>query len=185
MLGQFRTYELNYLSTLHQMMWRMGPEGKVTAALMLGGLGMLGGAGALPFVQDGAKAVETVWGWINGLQPDFQADLRRATDSLMGPGSGEAFLHGARPFGIDLGTIGFGDLVSRNVQSPLDFTGAAISSFAGGAHRAWQRLNTGQGEMAAARELVPNTVKHMIDGLYPEAGLTSATGASKIMSPDQ
>jgi hypothetical protein len=148
---------------------------------------MLGGAAALPFVQDAEKAAETVWGWITGLEPDLQAELRHAIDGLgIWEDAGNDVLHGPRPFGIDVGSgIGFGDLISRNVQSPLDFAGAAISSFGGGANRAWKRLATGQGEMAAARELAPNAVKHMIDGLYPEAGLTSSTGSSKIMSPEQ
>jgi hypothetical protein len=167
------------------MMTRMGPEGKVTAGLMLAGLGGLGGAAALPFAQDTEKAIETVWGWF-GLQPDLQADMHHAIDRVgIWEDAGNDFLHGPRPFGVDLGSgIGFGDLISRNVRSPLDFTGAAISSFAGSVKRAAQRWDSGQSNMAVARELMPSAAKHMMDALYPEAGLTSASGATKIDTPE-
>ena len=186
MIGQYRTYELNYLSTLHQMMWHMGREGKTTAALMMLGLGSLGGAAALPFSQDLEKAADTVWGWWTGLEPDLAANSKNAINGLMHhlgiwEDAGNDILHGPRPFGIDLGSgIGFGDLLSRNTASPLDFAGAAVSSFANSALRAKQRAKSGQGPAAVIAELMPNAVKHMIDGLYPEAGLMSASGSVKI-----
>lgn len=184
MLMQFRQYETGYLGNLHSMMWRMGPEGKVTAAMMLGGLGMLGGAAALPFVQDAEKAVDAVYKMIAGIDPDVEASLKHSIDALS-PGMGETFLHGAKPGGIDWGGVGFGDIASRNIQSPLDLAGAAVSTFAGGPYRAWERYNTGQEPLAAAREMMPNAIKNFIGALYPEAAVTSAATGTRVLNPDQ
>ena len=43
-------------------MWHMGPEGKVSAMLMLGGLGLAAGAAGLPFAQDAGQAIEAAYG---------------------------------------------------------------------------------------------------------------------------
>lgn len=183
MLGQMKLYEAGYMSNLHQMMTRMGPEGKVTASLMLGGLGMMGGLTALPFIGDAEKAAEWVYQMIEGIAPDFQADLKHALDALIGEGGGELVLHGARPGGIDWSGIGFGDIVGKNVQSPLDLAGAAVSTAVGGPYRAYKRADSGQGALAASQELMPNAVKHFMQALYPEISLYSASGASKAQPP--
>lgn len=182
LIGQFRTYEIGYLSNLQNMMTRMGPEGRVTAALMLGGLGMLGGVTALPFIDDAEKAGEWAYKQIIGMAPDLQADLRDAMDSLMGKGTGNIFVHGARPGGVDWSGIGFGDLISRGARSPMDLFGAALSTFTAAPMRAYQRYQTGQGAPAAGAELLPNAVRHWLDAMYPEIAAYSASGKSKIES---
>jgi hypothetical protein len=169
LVGQFKTYEMGYLSNLHQMLTKMGPEGRVTAALMLGGMGMLGGAMALPFSKDIEDAVQWIGNQISSLMPNLDGELKNAMDAIF-PGYGEAFAHGIRPFGVDLGSIGFGDLISRNMQSPLDLAGAAISMPYNVLHSAWQRYESGQGGWTAAYELMPNAVKHFMQAMYPEAG---------------
>jgi N12 class adenine-specific DNA methylase len=184
MIGQFKLYEMGYLSNLHQMLTRMGPEGKVTAALMLGGLGMMGGAMAIPFAQDVAQAGEWAYGLVNGIEPDLDSSLRHAFDAMTG-GGGEEFLHGARPLGIDWSGIGFGDIIGKNVQSPLDLIGAAGSTVVGAPYRAMQRERTGQGDLAAFRELTPNAVKHMLDALYPELSAYSVAGTRKLREPGE
>ena len=183
MMGQFRIYELNYLSTLHQLMTRMGPEGRVSAALMMGSVGMLGGTMALPFAQNGLQALQAVWGWFTGITPDLEADLRHAVD-WMQPGAGDIVMHGASrdALGIDLGTIGFGDLLTRYMQSPADMAGAAVSAPIGALVRANERFQSGQGTGAILRELMPAAVKHLISALYPETGLASAATGTRVMS---
>lgn len=179
MIGQFKTYEIGYLQNLHSMMWHMGPEGKVSAALMLGGLGMMGGLLALPFAQDIEGAVSTVYRLAGGI--DLETDLKHAFDALLGEGGGSAALHGGRPGGIDWSGIGFGDIVSKSARSLLDVAGAAPSAALGNPYRAYERYRSGQGELAAAREMLPNAVKHLVDALYPEVSLTSTSGASKAL----
>jgi hypothetical protein len=179
MLGQFRQYEVGYLSNLHQMLTRMGPEGKVTAALMLGGLGMMGGLVALPFAKDAMQAGQWAYGAITGTTPDWQDDLRESMDWMM-PGAGAEIMQGTRPLGIDWSGIGFGDLIGRNAQSPLDLLGAAGSMAVGAPQRAIQRERSGQSDLAAFAELTPNAVKHMLQALYPEISLYSASGSTKI-----
>lgn len=184
-LFQFRTYETGYLSNMHQMMTAMGPEGKVTAALMLGGLGMMGGAMALPFVDDIEKAAGGVWKMINGVDPDIEKNLKEAMDGLFGPGGGDVILHGMYPLGIDWSGLGFGDTLSKQVRSPMDIAGAAVSTFTGAPYRAWERARTEQPIMSIARELMPNAIKNAIGALYPETVLTSAATGRPVMSPEQ
>ncbi len=51
-LMTFKSYSINYLELLHRMATRGGPEGKKAAALMLGMLFLMAGAGGLPFDDD-------------------------------------------------------------------------------------------------------------------------------------
>jgi hypothetical protein len=196
MIGQFRTYELNYLSTAHQLMWHMGPEGKVSAMLMLGGLGLLAGAAGLPFAQDAGKAVEATYKLITNTDPNFEEHFLQfmRDDPLgFGPNAGKTFLHGVEPFGIDLGGLSFGDLISRNAQSPLDLAGAAASIFLGAPMRALQRRQSDQSDAAQFAELMPSAVKNLVKayGVYPQEGVrTAATGqvvvpAKQISQGDQ
>jgi hypothetical protein len=184
MIGQFMTYETNYLSTMWQMMSRMGPEGKVSAALMLGGLGLLGGAAALPFFQDAEAAANWLYGKIAGIDPDLKGSLKNAIDSL-DPGAGETMMHGVRPFGVDMGSIGFGDLLSRRMQDPLGLLGAGVSMPITAVGRAVERYRSGQDALSVARELMPSAVKHLIGGMYPETALASATHGTMAMAPSQ
>ena len=51
-LMTFKSYSVNYLELLHRMATQNGPEGKKAAALMLGMLFLMAGAGGLPFTED-------------------------------------------------------------------------------------------------------------------------------------
>jgi hypothetical protein len=184
MLMQFRQYEVGYLSNLHSMLTRMGPEGRVTAALMLGGIGMMGGAVALPFFQDIEKAAAAAYQTITGISPDLDDQLKQIFDGMLGD-SGEGVVHGLRPFGVDWSSIGFGDLLSRNAQSPLDLAGAAVSTGLGAPYRAYERLSTGQSLLAATSEIMPNAVRHMLQALYPEITEYPASGKEKIQNAAQ
>jgi hypothetical protein len=186
MLGQFKTYEMLYLSNMLNLMTRMGPEGKVSAALMLGSMGMLAGAMGLPFMGDAIKGADFIYKSITDMAPDIEDSLRKAMDSMLpGRDVGETVLHGMRPFGVDLGSISFGDIISKNLQSPLDFAGAALSTILGKPYRGYERWHDGQGISAAARELVPNAVKNMMGGFDPSYVPTSAATGKPLLSPDQ
>ncbi len=186
MMGQFKTYEMLYLSNMMNLMTRMGPEGKVSAALMLGSMGMLAGAFGLPFVGDAIKGADYIYKSISDMAPDIEDTLKKALDSI-NPGHdvGETVLHGGRPFGIDLGSISFGDIISKNFQSPLDFAGASLSTILGKPYRAYERFHSGQGIAEAGRELVPNAVKNLLGGFDPSYAPSSAATGKPIISPDQ
>lgn len=51
-LMTFKSYSTNYLELLHRMATKNGPEGKKAAALMLGMLFLMAGAGGMPFDDD-------------------------------------------------------------------------------------------------------------------------------------
>ena len=51
-LMAFKSYSINYLELLHRMATRNGPEGKKAAALMLGMLFLMAGAGGMPGADD-------------------------------------------------------------------------------------------------------------------------------------
>src|SRR5215472_11658969 len=129
-VAQYRFYEMNYLSVLNQMLKHMGTEGKMTAALMMGGMFAIGGALALPFSQNLIGAANVAWKWATDVDPNFQDTLKDMMNSGWFDGAGDIVMHGAarKLFGIDWGSIGFGDILSRNLNSPLDLFGAAISS---------------------------------------------------------
>lgn len=185
LVGQFRTYELGYISNVHQMMTRMGPEGKVTAALMLGGLGMMGGAVALPFAEDAEEAAELVWKTITGIEPDLKVALKDAMNAMV-PGSGEMVVHGpAREVtGIDWSGLGFGEILTESMGA-LNTIGAAVSTFGGAPYRAYERYQTGQEPLAVVRELLPNAVKNLIGSLYPETALASAATGTRVLAERQ
>ena len=100
-------------------MWDMGPERKVSAMLMLGGLGLAAGAAGLPFAQDAGKAVEATFKLITNADPNFEEHFLQfmKEDPLgLGANAGKTFLHGVEPFGIDLGGLSFG-VSSRAMRS--------------------------------------------------------------------
>ena len=51
-LMTFKSYSINYLELLHRMATQNGKDGKMAAALMLGMLVLMAGAGGLPFAED-------------------------------------------------------------------------------------------------------------------------------------
>ncbi len=57
-LMTFKTYSIAYLELLHRMATQGGPEGKKAAALALGVMMLMGGAGGLPFEEDVEDAAE-------------------------------------------------------------------------------------------------------------------------------
>jgi hypothetical protein len=166
----------------------MGPEGKVSAALMLGGLGMLAGVAGLPFVDDAEKAYSWVHKLVTGVDPNIdERFLQLMKDDPLGLGAdaGKAFLHGIQPFGIDLGGLGFGDIVSRNARSPLDLAGAAASMFLGAPMRAHERDRSGQSDEAVFAELMPNAIKNLVRayGMYPKEGVRTAATGQVVVNP--
>lgn len=56
----FKSYGLNYLELLHRMATQNGTEGKQAAALMLGMLVLMAGAGGLPFEDDLMDVVDAL-----------------------------------------------------------------------------------------------------------------------------
>jgi hypothetical protein len=181
-VGFLKGYEIARLSNLNQNLRHMGPSGKVTAALMMGTLAMMGGLLAMPFVKDAASAIEAMWDIIDGVAPGLATELKEARDALLGEDTADILMHGPRWWGVDWSSVGFGDLISREMQSPGNLIpGAALVGPPLAIYHAYQRYESGQGTLAAARELMPNAVKHMMDALYPDLALTSVSGGSKLM----
>jgi hypothetical protein len=63
-LMTFKSYSVNYLELLHRMATQNGPEGKKAAALMLGMLMLMAGAGGLPFEDDLEDVVDSLAQWM-------------------------------------------------------------------------------------------------------------------------
>ena len=190
MLYQFRSYELNWLSSLHQAMWHLGPEGKVSAAMMLGGLGLMAGSLGLPFSKDIESAYEWVYKTITGVDPNLNEKFLEwaKTDPLgFGPNAGKTVLYGAEPFGVDIGPgLSFGDLASRNMESPLDLAGAAASIFLGAPMNAYKRYASGQSAASVFAESLPAAAKNLVKafGVYPEEGVRSLGTGRTVVRPE-
>jgi hypothetical protein len=187
LVGQYRFFETTYLSRLLQMAQHMGPEGKMTAALMMGSMGAFGGALAVPFSQNIIGAANWAWKQVTDRDPDLQNTLKDMMNSGWFDGAGDIVMHGAarKVMGIDWGSIGFGDIASRNLQSPLDLFGAAISSTFNSLSRAGERATTGQGLLAASYELMPHSIQHLLAATYPEIALASAAHGHAPMAAAQ
>ena len=63
-LMTFKSYSVNYLELLHRMATQNGPEGKKAAALMLGMLMLMAGAGGLPFEDDLEDVTDMMAQWM-------------------------------------------------------------------------------------------------------------------------
>lgn len=192
-VGQFQLYSFNYLSIVHQLMTSMGPEGKASAALMLGGLSLVGGTLALPFAQDAEKAAEWVYRAVTGIDADFSASLLRAMEGMgFDKEVGEIALHGVsrQALGFDLGSVGMGDVLSEfGRKEGLDALGPAASILAGAPIKAMQRHQQGQSAAAVAAELMPSPVKALVKGLivYPDEGVRTLRGGAnaQVLTPGQ
>jgi hypothetical protein len=196
---QFRNYELNYLSTFHQLMWHMGPEGKHAALLMLASLGLMAGAGGIPFAQDIEGASEWIYKFITGIDPNLNERFLRwmETDPLgLGKDFGKYVLYGVpgqMPHGVAIGQgLSFGDLISRNARSVLDVA-PSLSIFAGGLQHAAERYRgeNPTGDLTApdvakwlsvGGEVMPNAIKNLVKayGVYPEEGVRTMAGKTVV-----
>lgn len=56
----FKTYSISYIELLHRMATQGGPEGKRAALLAVAVLLLMGGAGGLPFMEDGEDIADTI-----------------------------------------------------------------------------------------------------------------------------
>lgn len=59
-LMTFKSYSVHYMELMHRLATREGPEGKKAAAMMLGMLLLVAGAGGLPFVEDAEDVVDMI-----------------------------------------------------------------------------------------------------------------------------
>ncbi len=59
MLYQFKTYPMNFVELNLHLLSTGGIKNKMSSLAMLGTLGVFGGAGALPFVQDGEEVIDS------------------------------------------------------------------------------------------------------------------------------
>lgn len=187
MAVQFKNFEVNYLSNMNMIMRKMGPHGKLAGAMMLGGLGAMGGATALPMFNDLKSAGGWLYNLVTGAHEDMDELLATlAQDAGMSRGAAEMVLHGApRALGVDMGSLGFGDIIGKETESPLDLI-PALSIFAGAAQRAYERYGSGQEPLAAATEAMPNAVKNALNAIfvYHDQGLQSARGR-QVLTPQQ
>jgi hypothetical protein len=178
---QFRGYEMNLMSTLHQMAWHMGPPGKAVAAMMLGGIGAMAGVLGLPFMQDIEDAYEGIYKFIAHTDPNLNEKFMEfMRDDPMGWGAsaGRAFLYGMQPLGVDMSSMSFGNLAGRANEGPMGLFGAGISMPISAGQRAIERYNSEQSWLAVAAEPMPNGIKHVVNalGVYPDQGIRSASG---------
>lgn len=176
---QFRGFEMNYLSTLWKLMHRMGPAGKVSAAMMLLGLMALSGVNGLPFSTDLEAAYEGL-SKAFGHDPMIEMNLKHwMEDHGFGKLGAEMVLKGIPrvAMGVDLSQrLGFGNVVSRNFESnPFAVLGALpgmLYNMGTGAYLRWEH---GQ-PLGAAAQLMPAAVKNpfMAFAVYPKEGVRTS-----------
>lgn len=196
MIGQFQTYALNYLSTVYQLMTRMGAAGKAAGAMMLGGAFMLGGVTILPFVTLAMKAAEAVYNFFSSEDIDLKTELLRAAEA-MGFNShvGETILHGfsRNVLGIDLSSLAVTNFLddmgrSGSAQPGLEALGPAAGLLSAGL-KAKARSDHGESTAAVAAELLPSAVRNFVKGVfvYPEQGVRTLRGgkSAQVLSPEQ
>src|SRR5215471_6936823 len=180
---QFHNYEAGLISNLNQAMWRLGPEGKATAGLMLAAMGSLGGLAALPFFTDITGAADFIGKQIDKSFPGIDEYVRDLAEAIA-PGWSETIQHGP-DLGVDLSGIGFGDIIGREFRSPISILGAVPSLIVGTAERAGERISSGQATdqnyyRAAWVEALPNGIKHPMQYMYPELTDLTAKGGTPL-----
>jgi predicted GNAT family acetyltransferase len=186
-LFQFKTYTYGYLSTLHDLAWHQGGEGKLMATMMLGLLGALGGVGAMPFAQDAKDGVDWLIKTIFGIDPDFEQHWEDTMDAMgVSKMAADGALHGwpYATLGVDIGTrLGFGEEGRRLVDSPI---GAAPSISSRAVEEAWHRYQTGQPTSAIVAAASPNFLKSILLGqkVWPEQGVMTQYG-QQVLTANQ
>ena len=156
-------FQIRYLSTAYRLMRHMGPEGRVAAAWMMGALTLGAGAMGLPFTQDLENAGDALLKRINGVDPMIDAHIRQFLGDVGFSKIGsEILLRGPLSvgLGVDFGSrLGFGDILSRSMGA-ADLMGTIPSILFGRLQAAWNREMTGQGNFAAAAELLPAALRN-------------------------
>lgn len=186
-------FQTRYLSTMLSLLKNSGPEGKVAAAWMIGGLAAVAGVYGQPFVQDIESGVDAVWKAVTHVDPMIDAHLREwLADAGFGKVGSDVLLRGPASalFGVDTpSAVGFGDIVSRSM-TPTDALGTVPSMLLGRLTAAYNRASTGQGAAVVGAELLPAALRNPAEAaIQAKQGMISARGemeqpAGKIAAAD-
>jgi hypothetical protein len=173
-------FQTRYLSTMLSLLKNSGPEGKVAAAWMIGGLAAVAGAYGQPFVQDVENGADWAWKAVSHVDPMIDAHLREwMADAGLGKVGADILLRGPASalFGTDMpSAVGFGDIVSRSM-APTDALGTVPSMLLGRLMAAYNRESTGQGAAIAGAELLPAALRNPAQAaLQARQGVISARG---------
>ena len=169
LLTSLHGFQLRYLSSALMLAKNMGPEGRLAAAWMMGGLFLGAGVAGLPFTTDAENVADKLWQFFKGRDPMVAARIQSDIAKLMGAGEfgkigAEMVMRGvgSELMGVDLPSrIGFGDVMSRDIPwtNPSDALGAAPAILWGRLAAAKERLQSGQGAGTAAGELLPTAIR--------------------------
>ena len=110
----FKTYSISYLELLHRMATQGGPEGKRAALLAVAVLLLMGGAGGLPFMEDGEDIADTI-AQVMGYNFSSKQAKQELLEELFGEAAAqfiERGISGVAGVPIDVsGRFGMGNLV--------------------------------------------------------------------------
>ena len=110
----FKTYSISYIELLHRMATQGGPEGKRAALLAVAVLLLMGGAGGLPFMEDGEDIADTI-AQIMGYNFSSKQAKQELLEELFGEAAAqfiERGISGVAGVPIDVsGRFGMGNLV--------------------------------------------------------------------------
>jgi len=170
----FKTYSISYVELL-QRMAASGPEGRRAAALMVGVLFMMAGAGGLPGVEDAEDVVDGIAQRVFGLNFQTRQLRQEWLANTFGEGAARFVENGLSglpwsPTDVS-GRLGLGNLVPGTglFVKKQDY-GRDVAELAGPAADMTRRFLEGagyllQGEIAKAGEIVsPVAVRNLIQG---------------------
>jgi hypothetical protein len=185
-LMTFKTYSIAYLELLHRMATQGGPEGKKAAALALGVLMVMGGAGGLPFAED-VEDVADGLAQLLGYNFSTKAARQEFLEDVFGKGISSFIdkgITGLPGTPIDVaGRLGMGNLIpgtglfqskSSHTSDVLELVGPAgdfVQRIAQGAGRALGG-DIGGGLLNVAPQAVRNAAKGAdmaATGMYRDA----------------
>jgi hypothetical protein len=161
---------------------------------MMAGLGLLGGATGLPFVEDLEKGADALGKMVTGVDPMIDAHIAEMLeDAGMSQLGAEGVLKGpARSLlGIDLNSrLGFGEAASKNL-SATEALGVVPSMLVQRAMTGFNRYESGQ-PLGAAAEALPSSLRNLMRGtvVFPAEGVRGQYGnvvidKSKITGAEQ
>jgi hypothetical protein len=187
LIGQFHGFQFRAFSKMIQLTSRLGPEGKKAAAYMGLAVMALAGVSGLPFSQDIQNGYDWLHKQLTGKGSNVHADMQKWMEEKSGMGrmGADMVLRGpvSTSLGVDLtDRLGFGDPISREAQdremNPWEWAGAAPGIIANSIGSAVTRARSGQGDVAAGSELLPNAIKNPVKGLaiWPQQGVRSVAG---------
>ena len=177
-------FQTRALSRMWEYSSKLGPEGRMALTYMAAPLLLGAGMSGLPFVQDVGNLADTAYQFFTKKDPMIGYRVHQMiSDAGFGKVGSELITQGAGSLlGVDTtDRLGFGKVLSEEVQNPVNLVGTLPSMIWEKINAATKRAQSKQGFAASASEVLPAFARGPAQAyVYGQNGVKSQPGRQEL-----